>query len=118
LACYLPCLLLSVQYLVVCVPSAFASNLETWFGRIIGSRGPTTISSGTNRPGAAGAAIASAGGAATGLSGVGSGGGFGGGSGGLPGSSAKPSESSWDSTMYMKRLGQVLDTLQVSGVAL
>lgn len=80
-----------LQYLVVCVPNAFASNLETWFGRIIGSRG----GSGGGYGPLSGAGLAPAGS-----------------SGGMGGD--RRSESSWDSSMYMRRLGQVLDTLQVS----
>jgi hypothetical protein len=80
---------------VVCVPNAFASNLETWFGRIIDSRGHGSdgSSSSSNIIAPLTGSLAA----------------------GLPGSSSrdKRSESSWDSGMYMKRLGQVLDTLQV-----
>jgi hypothetical protein len=92
-----------LQYLVVCVPNAFASSLETWFGRIIDSR--SGVSSSSAQQGGVGAQSAP-GWSATGLPG--------------PGSSAasgdRRAESSWDSGMYMKRLGQVLDTLQVSSV--
>lgn len=98
---FVPCVL---QYLVVCVPNAFASSLETWFGRIVDSRaGGSSAGSSTQQGGAA--AAAAPGWSAAGLPGPG-------GSGAASGD--RRAESSWDSGMYMKRLGQVLDTLQVS----
>jgi hypothetical protein len=90
----------ALQYLVGCVPNAFASNLETWFGRIIDSRGGSG-----GIPGSSGSNVAAMPGSlAAGLPG------------GSSSSSDRRAESSWDSAMYMKRLGQVLDTLQVGGV--
>lgn len=85
----------ALQYLVVCIPNAFASNLETWFGRIVDSRGGSS-----STPGSGSSVVAMPGSLAAGLAGGGS-------------SSDRRAESSWDSAMYMKRLGQVLDTLQV-----
>jgi hypothetical protein len=90
------CLSVCPQYLVVCVPNAFASNLETWFGRIIDSRGHGSDGSSSS----SNIIAPLTGSLASGLAGSSSGG-------------DKRSESSWDSSMYMKRLGQVLDTLQV-----
>lgn len=78
------------------MPNAFASNLETWFGRIIDSRGH----GGDGSSSSISIIAPLTGSLASGLAGGGSGG-------------DKRSESSWDSGMYMKRLGQVLDTLQV-----
>jgi hypothetical protein len=97
---------LLAQYLVVCVPNAFASSLETWFGRIVDSRAAGSGGSGSGS-GSGSRAVPSASAAVGALCALGSAGG-----GGAAAGADSRSESTWDSSMYMKRLGQVLDTLQ------
>jgi hypothetical protein len=72
-----------LQYLVVCVPWAFAGHFEAWFGRIVNARG-----SGEGRDSSFLAQQ----------------------------SVQQRSEASWDSAMYMRRLGEVMDTLQLNNM--
>jgi hypothetical protein len=72
-----------LQYLVVCVPWAFAGHFEAWFGRIVNARGSSEGRDSSFL---------------------------------VQQSAQQHSEASWDSAMYMRRLGEVIDTLQLNNM--